>query len=195
MWGGWRGWRSQKCPGQKCSRLLEGRCPSHRGHQGLTTAGHTWDPAEDKEEEEEQVNKETQTQLCYWRPEPSCLTANTLNIYLYTDKHLLMTVILQPNPVVFCSINCLIVLNCYISGHKAAYNFAFDTHLNIIFTSCGTSCKRSRALMWSKVSMDGDRPPWRQKIWRKNSVLVNTSTSLQPSASVSITSWNQYFLN
>lgn len=31
-------------------------------------------------------------------------------------------------------------------------------------TSCGTSCRRSRALMWSRVSMEGERPPCRQKI-------------------------------
>lgn len=32
-------------------------------------------------------------------------------------------------------------------------------------TSWGTSCRRSRALIWSRVSMEGDKPPWRQKIW------------------------------
>ena len=34
-------------------------------------------------------------------------------------------------------------------------------------TSCGTSCTRSRALTWSSVSMAGDKPPWRQKIWKQ----------------------------
>lgn len=30
--------------------------------------------------------------------------------------------------------------------------------------SCGTSCTRSKCLAWSSVSIDGLRPPWRQKI-------------------------------
>ena len=30
--------------------------------------------------------------------------------------------------------------------------------------SCGTSWIRSMERMWSRVSMDGERPPWRQKI-------------------------------
>lgn len=29
-----------------------------------------------------------------------------------------------------------------------------------------TSCILSKALAWSSVSMEGDRPPWRQKICR-----------------------------
>lgn len=37
-----------------------------------------------------------------------------------------------------------------------------------VCTSCGTSCRRSRARMWSRVSMEGDKPPWRQKIWERN---------------------------
>ena len=35
------------------------------------------------------------------------------------------------------------------------------------YTSWGTSCSRSNALMWSKVSIDGERPPWRQNICTK----------------------------
>ena len=38
-------------------------------------------------------------------------------------------------------------------------------------TSCGTSCSLSRARMWSRVSMLGERPPWRQKIWLSTSAV------------------------
>lgn len=30
--------------------------------------------------------------------------------------------------------------------------------------SWGTSCTRSKSLAWSRVSIEGERPPWRQKI-------------------------------
>lgn len=44
-------------------------------------------------------------------------------------------------------------------------------------TSCGTSCRRSRARMWSRVSMEGDKPPCRQKIWKKCETLCVKGTN------------------
>lgn len=41
------------------------------------------------------------------------------------------------------------------------------------FTSWGTSCRRSSALMCSSVSIEGDNPPWRQKILRRERLNVN----------------------
>lgn len=35
-------------------------------------------------------------------------------------------------------------------------------------TSCGTSWILSNALMWSSVSMEGDKPPCKQKIWKRH---------------------------
>ena len=42
-----------------------------------------------------------------------------------------------------------------------------DVHY-VFVTSCGTSCMRSSALMWSNVSMDGDKPPCKQNIYTVN---------------------------
>ncbi|RNA05676.1 hypothetical protein BpHYR1_001489 [Brachionus plicatilis] len=39
-----------------------------------------------------------------------------------------------------------------------------DQSRSHIGPSCGTSCKRSKARMWSSVSMEGERPPCKQNI-------------------------------
>lgn len=43
-----------------------------------------------------------------------------------------------------------------------------------VITSWGTSCRRSSALMWSSVSMDGERPPCRQKIWKEWFIMLTS---------------------
>ena len=51
--------------------------------------------------------------------------------------------------------------------------------------SWGTSWMRSRALMWSRVSIEGDRPPCRQKIWPSTRAVWSRNCYLVSSVSLS----------
>jgi len=50
-------------------------------------------------------------------------------------------------------------------NYKDENHMYFICKLHAFVTSCGTSCMRSSALIWSNVSMDGDKPPCRQNIY------------------------------
>lgn len=52
------------------------------------------------------------------------------------------------------------ILNAYIPSGS-------DQRRSHMGPSWGTSCLRSMALIWSRVVMDGEMPPWTQKICRK----------------------------
>lgn len=64
--------------------------------------------------------------------------------------------------------------------------------------SCGTSCTRSKLRMLSRVSIDGDNPPWRQNIsdsTYKREIInhfrnITLSTSQKPSCNMwTATNW------
>ena len=55
----------------------------------------------------------------------------------------------------------------------AFFNEAFLIKGNHVLASCGTSCILSRARIWSNVSIDGDNPPCKQKIWNKKINLIH----------------------
>ena len=55
-----------------------------------------------------------------------------------------------------------------------------DHNRSHIGPSWGTSCLRSMARIWSRVWIDGDRPPCTQNIYKKGHILsVHTTTSIQ----------------
>ena len=50
-------------------------------------------------------------------------------------------------------------------ANRSMINSLRGVPISLTYPSWGTSWTLSSCLIWSRVSIDGERPPWRQKIW------------------------------
>ena len=93
---------------------------------------------------------------------PQQVTHRTLEEWAIINLHLITI-----SMIVQCVLHIVTgryLPNVFLSTDRIYNNVCEIWYLFEASTSWGTSCKRSSARIWSSVSMEGDSPPWRQKI-------------------------------
>lgn len=94
--------------------------------------------------------------------------------YNYDISSILMLYAIEPFKILLWNLYSLVLYReltkysivMYI--HAVAYIPSGSDHSRShIAPSWGTSCFRSIERIWSRVVMEGERPPWTQKIWKK----------------------------